>query len=367
MMLFRLFALSLTLALSLGVVAPKPAAAQDAAPPPSLSAITEAWLASRHADRTSEAFTHWNEDGEIPGTCAVCHSSIGLNDYLTGPMDTVGAIDHPVPLGAVVDCTACHSAAAANLAEVPFPSGVHVMLDRGTAVCSACHQGRAATGSVDGAIGAGEADVVMADLGFVNSHYAVAGATQQGSAVHGGYEYAGQTYAGPFTHIPALNSCSSCHSPHSLEVELASCTSCHEAATSFTTIRTSQVDYDGDGDMSEGIADPIMTLHARLGEAIALYAAEVIETPIIYASGSYPYFFTDTDADGAVSDGEAAFPNRYQSWTPRLLRAAYNYQFVAQDSGAYTHNPHYALQLLYDSLADLGMAVDVDVSALTRP
>jgi hypothetical protein len=127
------------------------------------------------------------------------------------------------------------------------------------------------------------------------------------------------------------------------------------------------VDYDGDGDMSEGIADPIMTLHARLGEAIALYAAEVIETPIIYASGSYPYFFTDTDADGAVSDGEAAFPNRYQSWTPRLLRAAYNYQFVAQDSGAYTHNPHYALQLLYDSLADLGMAVDVDVSALTRP
>lgn len=59
--------------------------------------------------------------------------------------------------------------------------------------------------------------------------------------------------------------------------------------------------------------------------------------------------------------------NRYQSWTPRLLKAAYNYQFVAKDTGAYSHNPHYAIQLLQDSMTDLGKVVGIDVSGLIRP
>ncbi len=332
-----------------------------------LTEITEAWLASRHADRSSEAFTHWNEDGEVPGTCAVCHSSIGLREYLQGPMDTVGMIASPVMLGSVVDCATCHSAAAATLTDVPFPSGVHLTLGPGAAVCSVCHQGRASTQAVDAATGVLALDDVSAELGFVNSHYAVAGATQQGSAAHGGYEYPGNTYAGPFTHVAETTSCISCHSPHSLEVDLNSCTACHSGAASPAAIRTSQVDYDGDGDITEGIADPISSLHAQLGTAIARYASEVAAAPVVYAIGAYPYFFNDTNADGAVSDGEAVFPNRYQSWTPRLLRAAYNYQFVAQDGGAFAHNPHYALQLLYDSLADLGEAVPVDITPLTRP
>lgn len=343
-----------------------PVTAQDAAAP-NLTAITEAWLASPHADRTSEAFTHWNEDGEIPGSCAVCHSSIGLNDYLSGPMETVGAIAEPVLLGAVVGCATCHSAAAADLSVVPFPSGEHIALDRGSAVCSVCHQGRASTGAVDTATADLEADVVSADLGFVNSHYAVGAATALGGAVHGGYEYPDRLYAGPFTHVEGLNTCSTCHSPHSLQVSFDSCTSCHAGADSFAAIRTSPADYDGDGNTAEGIADPIATLHADLGGAIMRYAQEVSGTPIIYAAGAYPYFFIDTDGDGAISAGEAAFPNRYQSWTPRLLRAAYNYQFVAQDGGAFAHNPHYALQLLYDSLADLGTVIEVDIAALTRP
>jgi len=71
---------------------------------------------------------------------------------------------------------------------------------------------------------------------------------------------------------------------------------------------------------------------------------------------SYPYFFADSDGSGAIEEGEAKYPNRYQSWTPRLLRAAYNYQFVAKDPGAYTHNPFYAMQLLHDSIADLAEA-----------
>ena len=53
----------------------------------------------------------------------------------------------------------------------------------------------------------------------------------------------------------------------------------------------------------------------------------------------------------------------YESWTPRLIRAAYNYQWVQNDPGAYAHNGLYIIQVLYDSLANVG----ADVTGFTRP
>ena len=43
-----------------------------------------AWLGSAHADTTAVAFNNWNEAGEVPTTCARCHSSEGFVDYLGG-------------------------------------------------------------------------------------------------------------------------------------------------------------------------------------------------------------------------------------------------------------------------------------------
>lgn len=355
-------------ALFVGVLlaAPAPdAQAQDTGP--SLSEIVDAWLKSPHADRSAEAFVHWNEDGEIPGTCAVCHSGLGFADYVAGSMETVGRIDHPVTLGSTVDCAACHNSSAAALQSVPLLSGATIDSFGSSAICTVCHQGRNWTGSVEAAVEGIEDDAVSADLGFVNIHYAASAATMMGGAGQGGYEYAGKTYKGQFTHVPDLNTCTSCHAPHSLEVALDTCTTCHKDVATFRDIRISPADFDGDGDTTEGIADPIATLHAKLGEAIALYSRDVAAAPIVYAEASYPYFFNDSDADGAVTEGEAAFPNRYQTWTPRLLRAAYNYQYVAKDKGAFTHNPHYVLQLLYDSLESLSERVEVDMSTVSRP
>ena len=61
---------------------------------------------------------------------------------------------------------------------------------------------------------------------------------------------------------------------------------------------------------------------------------------IVYGTG-YPYFFNDA--------GEG-----FDTWTPKLLRAAYNYQYATKDPGGFAHNGLYILQLLYDSLNDLG-------------
>ncbi|QPH56102.1 polyheme membrane-associated cytochrome C [Pontivivens ytuae] len=286
---------------------------------------------------------------------------------MSGTRDLVGALDHPVPIGEVVECSACHSDAAEALQTVPFVSGAMIDGLGASAVCSVCHQGRAATTTVAAAVEGMAEDDVSPDLRFINVHYAPAAATLLGSAVQGGYEYEGRDYRGPFTHVPDFAQCTDCHRPHSLEVvSIDNCTVCHQGAETFSEIRLSPLDFDGDGNVTEGIADPIATLHARLGEAIGVYAAEVVGTPVVYAD-SFPYFFTDTDSDGTASEAEAAFPNRYQSWTPRLLRAAYNYQFVAKDTGAHVHNPHYALQLLHDSLSDLSEQVEVDMSDLVRP
>ena len=89
--------------------------------------------------------------------------------------------------------------------------------------------------------------------------------------------------------------------------------------------------------------------------------------PVAYDGADYPYFFIDKNNNGKVDKDEAKFPNRYNAWTPRLLKAAYNYQFVTKDPGAFAHNPIYTLQILYDSIADLGTKVKVDLSKAKRP
>jgi hypothetical protein len=127
------------------------------------------------------------------------------------------------------------------------------------------------------------------------------------------------------------------------------------------------IDFDGDGNVEEGMAEEIGTLHEALLKAIQTYAAEVAKSPIVYDSHNYPYFFVDKNANGKADGSEAIFPNRYQSWTPRLMRAAYNYQFAAKDPGVYAHNGQYVIQLLVDSLEDLSAKATVDTSKLMRP
>lgn len=332
-----------------------------------LTAVSEAWLASPHADRNSESFRHWDEEGEVPVRCAACHSGPGNLDYLGADGSAVGIVDHPAVTGAPIDCVTCHNAAASTLESVEFPSGEIVVGLGSSAICAVCHQGRASGDDVNAAIGDMGDDIISVDLGFLNVHYRAAAATLMGSSVRGGYQYDGKTYVEKFAHVENLDVCADCHNPHSLEVKIDKCSTCHAGIASLTAIRTAPTDADGDGDTNEGVAGEIATMQGILDQAIRSYASDISGAPIVYSSTAYPYFFVDTNSDGQVQPEEAAFPNRYQSWTPRLLRAAYNYQFVAKDPGAYAHNPRYALQLLHDSIEDLASQTRIDMSGFVRP
>jgi hypothetical protein len=233
--------------------------------------------------------------------------------------------------------------------------------------CMQCHQGRASKASVDGAIErfqVTDLDAVVAPIkdqngnevkfGFINIHYYAAAATLYGTEVKGGYEYEGKSYDAQFRHVDGYDTCIGCHDPHSLEVKVSECAVCHEGADTIEAVReirmiSSAMDYDGDGDVEEGVAAEIAGLQEILLAEIQKYAAETAGAEIAYDAATYPYFL---GADGA------AYPN----WTARLLKAAYNYQLAAKDPGKFAHGGKYVIQLMYDAIEDLSG----DVSALAR-
>jgi hypothetical protein len=348
--------------------APEAAAAPEVVVP-----YLEDWKGSGHNNVTGEQFRHWddataNPDG-VPTSCAKCHTTSGYEDFLGVDGSEVGKVDSAVPSANAqgIQCEACHNAGTISKTTVVFPSGVEIKAGDDVR-CMECHQGRESKVSIDKAIAAfGEnvdPDKVPAavkddkgndvKLGFKNVHYFAAAATLYGGMTHGGYEYEGKTYDAKNTHVKGYDSCTGCHNPHTLKVRVEKCAECHEGVAALEDIKnirqvSSAPDYDGDGNVQEGMYYEIEGLQTTLLAEIQKYALAKGGAEIKYDAATYPYFM---GADGK------AYPN----WTPRLLKAAYNYQVSVKDPGAFAHGNKYIVQLLFDSIQDLGG----DVSKFAR-
>jgi hypothetical protein len=232
-----------------------------------------------------------------------------------------------------------------------------------------CHQGRASGATVDQATEGMNPDTVNADLSFTNIHYYAAAATLYGSEVHGGYEYPGQAYDAKHDHVTGIDTCVACHDSHTLEVKLTTCQTCHQGVSTVEDLHnvrepSSAFDYDGDGNVTEGMYYEIQGLQETLLATIQTYGTEVAQSAIAYSADVYPYFAADANTNGTVDTGEG----KYTAWTPRLLRAAYNYQLSIKDPGSFAHGNKYIVQLLYDSIADLNTQLShpVDMSKMHR-
>lgn len=339
--------------------------------PESIEVVSRKWGISTHANPNSPSFTNWDEDDPplIPANCAKCHSTYGYRDFLGADGSTAWQVDQPALTGTVIFCSVCHNDPAHEMTSVEFPSGSEIDQLEREAICMQCHFGRRSTGDVDQAIEGNLEDEVSDQLGFINVHYHVAAATLFGGEVQGGYQYPDQDYVDRFYHAETVQSCIDCHDPHSQQFSVDQCTPCHVAVVDYNdliSIRNSEIDYDGNGSIEDGIAMEIEAVHQMVYAAIQDYARQEIGTPLIYAD-QFPYFFIDSNNNGEADEGETGSSNQYSEWSPRLVRTAYNYHFVHEDPGAYVHNGRYVLQLLYDSLADLDQVVDTPVKKLVRP
>jgi hypothetical protein len=344
--------------------------------PEPIETISSKWWGSPHSDVASESFVHWNQDDppQVPTGCAQCHSGRGFLDYVGHDGSAAMVVDEPAQTESVVSCMVCHNEAADALETVHFPSGVRLQVKRNAVLCSTCHSGTRSGQDVESASAGFRDDEVVPDAGFIGPHYAFAGATWQGREAGGGYEYPGRRYAGRFDHAEDVRTCTQCHDPHSLRMRsdfgggADLCATCHSEVTgraSYRDIVEQRVDYDGDGSV-EGVYYEIQGLREVLHQAIHAYSSRELGQPAAWTD-RFPYFFVDSDGDGTISPEEASFPNRYRTFTPRLLRAAFNYQFAAKDAGGYVHNADYVLQLLHDAVEDLSEVVDVAPAAVSRP
>ena len=313
------------------------------------------WQKAGHSDVTAEAFNHWPTGG-VPVDCAKCHTSEGYREFVTS-----GKIEKPIEnSGSLIDCVACHNTGTVDKTSVKFPSGVTLKNLGAEARCMECHQGRESTVSVTNAISNtfklkdADEDTVVKPLvttdaagktvtttfGFRNIYYFAAAATQYGTLAKGGYEYKGQSYDGKFQHPAPYDTCVGCHNSHTLELDVKECATCHAGVTKVEDLAKirmagSQMDSDGDGNAKEGIGEELTGLQDKLLTAIQAYAKEVGKADIAYSPTTYPYFLADKNANGKVDADETG---AYTAWTPRLLKAAYNYQVASKDPGKLAHN-----------------------------
>jgi len=340
-----------------------------------VSEVSIDWWGSAHADAEAEAFIHWNEDdpAQIPINCAKCHSGKAFLDYLGQDGSTAMVVDNPGQINSVITCEVCHNEKADMLENVVFPSGIEINMGTGDALCGTCHSGNGAGTRVDSTSEGFSDDEIIPEASFITPHYAFAAATSFGAEAQVGYQYDGKSYVNRYEHAEGVETCTQCHDSHSLRMrkdygDANLCAACHSNVTGYPDYRevyVDGIDYDGDGTI-EGVYHEIQGTQAFLLDVIQEYASQELEQPIGWAD-QYPYLFKDTNDNGEIDGEEAAFPNQYDMYTPRLLRAAFNFQFSAKAPAGYVHNGKYVLQLLYDAIDDLSQVVETDTSALVRP
>jgi hypothetical protein len=336
--------------------------------------------------------------------CFQCHNGLTSIAYQDNVQGTSAA---PVVFGdATVTCVTCHdphrnvtgntkntrkpqvmtnyNSGGLTFSGNVFLDNTPVPAETGNAtICVYCHQGRESGYTLfqrrlkTGATTTGS---------FLNEHYLGTGAMLWGKNA---YEYGGKSYGAVTAHQQA--NCTTCHMTqsgrddlggHSWKIAAAddtvnntSCNtaSCHSGRvpatkTALENFRDTSFDptndYDGNG-TADGIPVEISNLCIQLKDLLAANG-------VFYSDLNYPYFLSD-----------AALTLSFSAWTPSLLKAAFNLQFVIKglpsaavtqvglpNPSAAVHNYRYNIQILrdsYDNLWAILPAGQLDRSAQARP
>jgi hypothetical protein len=283
----------------------------------------------------------------------------------------------------VLKCDTCHNAVSdpstGTLRQHKFPSGNVVTTDPATAICSQCHDGGRPGYEVSALQAVLAANPTVTDdqqlpsasNKAVRAHYLPAASTLFGAKAANWFQYAGKIYTSQNLH-GGKGSCVSCHDAHTGSVasddEVPSkCGACHlndaglPVANFLELEETRQFGFEGDvngnGNATESLRQEIDGLGTTLYAAIRAYATNVAGADICVGDNKA---WLDNGLGGGIAGngiceaGEMpSSGNTYNMFTPRLLKAVYNFLLYQNDAGGWAHNPRYEIEILYDTITDV--------------
>lgn len=316
-------------------------------------------------DDHAPGWTHYNWD-QITGTgnraaCQRCHTSTGIANYLDDPVSYTPAgndFSHLAgwtpetgsPQNELLYCWGCHSDRTGALRNPGAITGDYTGApftypDVGASnVCLACHIGRESGGTI-GARAANPA-TDWSNQGFVNSHYLTAGGQVFSAS---GYHYAGLEYQTPANLHAQMGTASSFGAAAGTN---GPCAKCHMTTPgagqshSFAVVTkdaAGEVSAINNPDLCAVCHTSVLALTVpginslRAGFEAALDALqEQLAANGFEFQPNHPYFATRNWGDADTG--------------PNNMGAAYNFNLLAHDPGAYAHNVRYATRLIWDSI-----------------
>jgi hypothetical protein len=214
----------------------------------------------------------------------------------------------------------------------------------------ACHTGRQSGGSID----TSTAD--FSNVSFINSHYLAAGGTVFTAT---GYEYTGRDYSNPSSYLH--DKIGSANAPGT--GTNGPCVGCHMSTPEKHLFRP--VSKDDSGTITAITSTACATCHAGgysltpadleeenalLGDAKAALDAQ-LQMRGFYFYAANPYFFTAPYVVGGTNTAVKNWLTNGDSSTGKPnMGAAFNYNLLVHDPGAYTHNRYYTKRLIYDAI-----------------
>jgi trimeric autotransporter adhesin len=283
--------------------------------------IRAEWAASRHAIPGKS----WSgRDFKTESGCVQCHTTTGFATYAADRSSAAWGVasDKSKEL---LTCVGCHSDISAGTVRsvgrvTPYAADPgYTTPEAGRSnLCVPCHSGTSNGKSIEARLAAA-ADFTR--TGFISPHYLSAAGSLN---ARGGYHFPGRSYSQGSTHVKVgMNGGS------------GPCISCHRTSSSGHSFRS------GADTLCAGCHGTALTA-GQLSEDRGSYLNALVVLRAQLAAKGFVY-----------SDSTRSFANT--NWGAgqgggNTMGAAFNFVLLANEPGAYTHNPEYARQLIFDSI-----------------
>lgn len=362
--------------------------------------------------------------------CQRCHTTSGFTAYAdalrTGTTYTPPLAHDALFKPEMLLCTGCHTDNKGTLrnpgaitADYSYSSSsgtvyATVSYDypdvSGSNICMACHTGRQSGESIAEL----SSEVTLTDFSFINSHYLAAGGTIFAVT---GYEFSERVYTNPVSYMHdkigssaatdtgSNGPCVGCHMSSS-EKHLFMPVETDSTGTIVSVSSTVCVVCHTGGDplvMSVEMLENQKTLFTDAMDALNEQLKDINNTGVgYYFYAAHPYFYTaeyDTAYKENTADPHCQKNLPVKNWqtggtttftwsdtknsciasvnasgsagtAKNNMGAAFNYNLLEHDPGAYAHNRYYVKRLIYDSIDwldnnDLDYSVGVTISGMT--